>query len=51
MSAWESMNELADVIEETLLEGREDSRPASRAIAQSILSLIEVMIEEKTGAS
>lgn len=51
MSAWESMNDLAEVIAENLFEGREDARPASRAIAESILSLIEVMIEDKTGAS
>lgn len=50
MSSWETMNDLADVLEDHLFKGREDSRPASREVAHAIQELIDVMIEEKTGA-
>lgn len=50
MSAWEAMSDLADVIAEQLMVGREDQQSASREIAGAIQELIERVIEDKTGA-
>jgi len=50
MSAWEAMTDLADVIAEQLMAGREDQRPASLELAGAIQELIERVIEDRTGA-
>lgn len=50
MSAWDDYNELADVLAEKLFKGREDAREASLDVANAIHTLIESMIEDKTGA-
>ena len=50
MSTWNDFNELAELLAEHLFKGREDSRQASRDIAEAIQELIVSTIEEKTGA-
>lgn len=50
MNTRDAWNNLTDVLEQTLFAGREDSRRAAQSVAQAVVELVEIMIEEKTGA-
>lgn len=50
MSIALAQEDLANLIEELLLEGRDDSEPSSKQIAIAICSLIEEVVEANTGA-
>lgn len=44
MSVWHARNDLAAQIAESLMKGREDSHPASTALADAIQELIEQVV-------
>lgn len=50
MEVWQAQLDLAQMISEKLMAGREDADSAADELATGIRTLIESVIEDKTGA-